>query len=71
MKLLKKETYETFEEFTIVINDLEAAEILGAILDAIEYNEKLGYKHIAKEQETLRKEFAQETLHKEFAKIIR
>ena len=58
MKLLKKETFETFEEFTIVINDLEAAEIAGAILDAIEYNMETGYKYIAKEQETLRKEFA-------------
>ena len=58
MKLLKKETFETFEEFTIVINDREATEIFGAILDAIEYNMEKGYKYIAKEQETLRKEFA-------------
>ena len=58
MKLLKKETFETFEEFTIVINDLEAAEIVGAILDAIVYNMETGYKYIANEQETLRKEFA-------------
>ena len=57
MKLLKKETFDTSEEFTIEISDQEAAEILGAILDAIEYNEKTGYKYIATDQETLRKEF--------------
>lgn len=62
MKLLKKELYnehgfDTSEEFTIEINDQEAAEILEAILDAIEYNEKTGYKYIATAQETLLKEF--------------
>lgn len=62
MKLLKKEMcndyeFDTSGEFTIVINDEEAAEILGAILDAIEYNEKTGYKYIATDQETLRKKF--------------
>ena len=62
MKLLKKEIsndyeFDTSEEFTIEISDQEAAEILGAILDAIEYNEKIGYKYIAMAQETLRKEF--------------
>ena len=61
MKLLKKisDDYEldTSKEFTIVINDDEASEIICAIIDAIEYNEETGYKTIATDQDTLLKEF--------------
>lgn len=57
MKLLKKETFDTSKEFTIVINDDEAIEMVCAIIDAIEHNEETGYKRIATDQEILFKEF--------------
>lgn len=61
MKLLKKISndyeFDTSKEFTIVINDDEAVEIICAIIDAIEYNEETGYKRIATDQEAILKEF--------------
>ena len=62
MKLLKKEIsndseFDTSNEFTIVINDEEASQIICAIIDAIEYNEETRYKTIATDQDTLLKEF--------------